>query len=99
MNTKLIQKVKSVTARPGVAVLLFVIIVGIGVIQFATTDDIYQLDNLLDTNMSDNETVNESVLNQSKYYDTEDKVCRSPEINDTNKSQLKACVSNQTSVS
>jgi len=99
MNIKLIQKVKSVTARPGIAVLLFVIIVGVGAIQFATTDDIYQIDNLTDSNMSDNQTVNESVLNQSKYYDTEDKVCQSPKINDTNKSQLKQCVSNQTSVS
>jgi len=39
---------------------------------------------------------NQTDLNLSKYYDTEKQVCQSPEINYRNKSQLKACVSNQT---
>jgi len=91
MNKKLRQVINDTAT---LAVFLTVIIVGLGSLVYTGSID---LD--LDSNQTVNDTVNESVLNQSKYYDKEDKVCQSPDINDTNASQLKACVTNQTSVS
>jgi len=91
MNKKLRQVINDTAT---LAVFLTVIIVGIGALVYTGSID---LD--LDSNQTVNDTVNESGLNQSEYYDTEDKVCQSPDINDTNASQFKACVTNQTSVS
>jgi len=87
MNKKLrrIYRTVSEQAAPILVSIVFISLALLGA-NYATQH--------VDNNLSNNET-NQSVLNQSKYYDTEDKVCRSPDINMTNKSQLKACVYNQ----
>lgn len=51
-------------------------------------------------NQSINQTLqNKTDVNITKYYDNKTGVCQTPDINQTNVSQLKACVNNQTSVS
>jgi len=94
MNIKLKHKLKNVSARPGVAVLLVVLLIGIGALQYATGNFNQPADNVTDANMSDNKTD----LNVSKYYNNQTKVCEDPSINGSNASELKACVSNQTNV-
>lgn len=88
MNTKLKHYVDQATYTTAI-ISVFALIIAAG---FLSVDYVVS-DNTTDIN----NTVNESVLNQSKYLDEEDKVCRSPEINQSNVSQLKACIVNQTS--
>ena len=85
MNMQLRSKAKDTSVRKAALLVFALIVLGLALVYVSG-----------DTEVNNNSSHNRTGLNLSKYYDTEKKVCQNPDIDHTNKSQLKACVSNQT---
>jgi len=91
MNTKLSHIGKTAKEQTVPAIfLLAVLVAAAGLIAYATGDT-------QDTG-SDLNGTGKPPVNVSKYYDNETGVCQDSDIDMTNASELKQCVSNQTSV-
>lgn len=87
MNLQYVSKAKEFI-NPKAAILVSALIVlGLGLA-------VISVDRQTPENQTDT-PVNETDVNVSEYYDNETGVCWSPEVNQTNASELEQCVSNQ----
>jgi len=91
MNKKLVHKVKDITVRPGIAVLLVVLLIGVGAIQYANGNYGQPTSNQISPNVTVSDTTCIDYKNNTVCYNSENR-------SEVNLSQLTS-KTNQTSVS